>query len=356
MFKIRMLCIGLGMMACLMGPDALAGSGLCPGSIVVVDTVTKRVLQIDQIDGTQTTISSGGSFISLFGVAVESSGDLVVVDRAAFSDTTGAGGVLRIDPLTGLQTPILIRDGLIASMGLVLGPAGEILVSNFFGDDVISIDPTTGAHTSLTADGFLAGPMGMALRSDGELFIADNDGSSIVQANITTGVQTQVTINGLLQGPSDIAIEDSGMLVVADFNSGRIVRVNPDTGQQSLVTSGFNLPYGITVEADGNLLVTDHTTFFPQMGRIVRVNPGTGSKTVLSTDGFLGFPAGIITIPYSPADFNHNGAVDILDLISLINAFGPCAGCPEDFVPPGGDGDVSITDLIALINAFGPCP
>lgn len=52
------------------------------------------------------------------------------------------------------------------------------------------------------------------------------------------------------------------------------------------------------------------------------------------------------------ADLNGDGVVDGVDLAFLLNAWGPCAGCPEDL---NGDGTVDGLDLAFLLNMFGPC-
>ena len=51
-----------------------------------------------------------------------------------------------------------------------------------------------------------------------------------------------------------------------------------------------------------------------------------------------------------------NGTVNIDDLVAVLNAFGPCTGCPADITPAGGNGTVNIDDLVAVLNAFGACP
>lgn len=62
--------------------------------------------------------------------------------------------------------------------------------------------------------------------------------------------------------------------------------------------------------------------------------------------------------PPCPADIapsGGNGAVDVDDLLAVINAWGQ-AGGPADIAPPGGDGMVNVDDLLAVINSWGPCP
>lgn len=62
-----------------------------------------------------------------------------------------------------------------------------------------------------------------------------------------------------------------------------------------------------------------------------------------------------------PMDFDGNGAVDIVDLLDVINAWGACGAWPNpclaDTSPrPVGDGEVTVDDLLAVINAWGICP
>jgi hypothetical protein len=55
-----------------------------------------------------------------------------------------------------------------------------------------------------------------------------------------------------------------------------------------------------------------------------------------------------------PGDIDGSGTVNVDDLLSLINGWGPCpGGCAPDL---NGDQVVNVDDLLALINAWGPCP
>jgi hypothetical protein len=52
-----------------------------------------------------------------------------------------------------------------------------------------------------------------------------------------------------------------------------------------------------------------------------------------------------------PADVNGDGAVDVLDLLAVLAAWGN-AGGPEDV---NGDGAVNVLDLLEVLSAWGPC-
>jgi len=53
-----------------------------------------------------------------------------------------------------------------------------------------------------------------------------------------------------------------------------------------------------------------------------------------------------------PEDINGDGVVDVLDLLAILGAWGPCPGCPEDI---NGDDVVDVLDLLAILGAWGPC-
>ena len=54
-----------------------------------------------------------------------------------------------------------------------------------------------------------------------------------------------------------------------------------------------------------------------------------------------------------PPDANNDGVVNIVDLLEVISAWGPCPGCDAD---TNGDDVVNILDLLEVISGWGPCP
>jgi len=54
-----------------------------------------------------------------------------------------------------------------------------------------------------------------------------------------------------------------------------------------------------------------------------------------------------------PADFDGNGDVNVLDLLTVIAAWGNTGVTPEDL---DENGVVNVLDLLILIAAWGPCP
>jgi hypothetical protein len=62
------------------------------------------------------------------------------------------------------------------------------------------------------------------------------------------------------------------------------------------------------------------------------------------------------SIPACPWDVNGDGAVDVLDLLILLDCWGPVGGpeCePPDF---NSDGAIDVLDLLEMLDNWGPCP
>jgi hypothetical protein len=60
-----------------------------------------------------------------------------------------------------------------------------------------------------------------------------------------------------------------------------------------------------------------------------------------------------------PGDVNHDGLVDVDDLVGVILTWGPCvtppSGCAGDIDQPCGSGEVDVDDLVAVILGWGQC-
>ena len=87
--------------------------------------------------------------------------------------------------------------------------------------------------------------------------------------------------------------------------------------------------------------------------RFVAADAGSGSVIEAAIDGFELYYIDCEQV--CVADITGNNTVDVDDLLSVINSWGACAGCPADVVPPGGNGTVDTDDLLAVINGWGSC-
>jgi hypothetical protein len=127
------------------------------------------------------------------------------------------------------------------------------------------------------------------------------------------------------------------------FVSASDLRLQPnspaiDSGNNSLV------PISVALDLDHNPRKVDDPG---------TVDTGVGTPPLVDRGAYEFQP---VIGPACPADIvpaGGDGAVNVADLLAVIGAWGPCAGCPADI---DGNGTVNVADLLAVINAWGPCP
>jgi DNA-binding beta-propeller fold protein YncE len=204
-----------------------------------------------------------------------------------------------------------------------------VYTANSFADGavVLRTDPATGALTEISRNGpqgaLFRRPYDLAVEADGNLVVADlgapctaggcpHDGR-IIRVDPLTGAQSLVSSGGELVDPAGLAVAPTGQLWVVDSleadNNGAVIRIDPRSGAQTVVSRNraggapFDLPFGIAVDRDGSLVVTNRVhsgqlgSHCPAGGRILRVNPVTGDSSVIAAGNPLAWPLGVALEP-----------------------------------------------------------
>ncbi len=175
-------------------------------------------------------------------------------------------------------------------------------------------------------------PCALALDGKGSLFIADQSNNRVRRVDLKTGLISTVAgtgesgyagdgmpaVESPLAGPSGLAIGPDGALYVADTFNGRIRRIDLETGVISTIagdggdyryggnanefSTSVSRPYGIALDAAGNLLITDSDSHlirrWDHARKIVTVLAGNGVAQY-SGDGLpavqcsLNYPFGV---------------------------------------------------------------
>jgi sugar lactone lactonase YvrE len=242
-------------------------------------------------------------------------------DGRIVSTQVATGQVLRIDPRTGEQTVLAqLTPGLDNCTIVGSGSGARLFVSNFTGEIT---EILCGGETSTTLPGALNWPMDLAVGVDGKIYVADGTYFYLLQPDgslQTVGMLFSPGYPGFLRGlvpsgPGEFVVTTSGGHVaryrpatdecdyladgldqlygVALTPGGHIVAVEQGTGRVlsvgsagvEVIASGLDEPVGVTVTADGTVLVGD-------TGRVVKV---TNSGTETLVDG-LQRPQGLLAI------------------------------------------------------------
>jgi hypothetical protein len=249
------LTIALEAFALALGAPGPTHAAVSPGEILVIDGdagANGALFTVDPATGSRTILSDFGNAIqgptgnAPFGLAIEASGTILVIDQDA--GTSAAGALFTVDPATGSRT-ILSDFGNPAQgptganpIGLAIEASGTLLVidgeAGTGGNGALfTVDPTTGSRTILSDFGNLAqgptgaNPIGLAIEASGTLLVIDPDAGTggngaLFTVDPATGSRTILSDFGnAIQGPMG-----TNPIGLAIFDS-----VPPDTAITSAV-------------------------------------------------------------------------------------------------------------------------
>ncbi len=317
------------------GLDYPTGMVIAPnGNLLVCSRETNSVLEYDGATGDyiQPVVEPGaGGLTQPFGITFGPNGNLFVTssdDRVIeYNGRTGAvvGEFVAASDNGGLQDP----------HGIVFKPDGHLLVASFLTNEILEFDGATGAflgrfnhggtETALTLDQ----PWCLRIGRDGRVYASRHGVGGPGAAGDDSPGQQRSDIQNLHI--------NSSRIYVFDADSGNFIRsfvLGNDTGLD--LPTGFDFMPGADVDCNFNQIPDDCDI---DQGTS-RDNNGNGVPDECEP-------------PDCPADLDEDGSVGILDLLTLLAAWGSDPAGPPDF---DGDGTVGILDLLTLLANWGPCP
>jgi VCBS repeat-containing protein len=235
------------------------------GNVYVADSSNHRIRKIDS-DGVVSTLAGSGTagsvdgtgtaaqFNSPWGVAVDSSGNVYVVDRVNFNIrkitpggvvTTLAGYANRKGKDDGTGTEALFD----APTGAAVDSSGNVYVADTLNHNIRKITPAgvvstfAGSGTAGSADGTGTAaqfhyPCGVAVDSSGNVYVADMENHNIrkiTPAGVvstfagsgTSGYGDGTSTAAQFNNPTGVAVDSAGNVYVADSKNYRIRKIIP---------------------------------------------------------------------------------------------------------------------------------
>ena len=307
------------------------------GNVFVLEQDTGKLSEIlagtggaasGRVNANSTVNVVGGGFSSAYGVAVDASGDLFVSDtnNGLVKEIVAGTGGAASGTINSSSTVKVVGSGISNPHGLAVDVSGNVFVANMSSNKVWEIVAGTGANggscvlqvgkvnacsTVVEVGSGFSQPSDVAVDGSGNVFVADYGHQEVKEIVAVSGVVTSSSTvniigdNGNFSGPSNVAVDASGNVFVAD-NAVAVKEIVAGTGGAAAgkvtlnstvntLGSGFGRPFGIAVEASGNLIVADYLNSV-----VDEVTPGTVN--------FGSVASGLVTPPTQTLTFTFTGS------------------------------------------------
>ncbi|MEO3408041.1 gliding motility-associated C-terminal domain-containing protein [Mucilaginibacter sp. CAU 1740] len=307
--------------------------GAVPATIYGETKVIAGTGQFGSVNGDAST----AQFKLPYGISIDAGGNTYIAESGGGIRMISASGQVSSIGTDALPGPPFNVPKLNNPRGVVKDRAGNLFVANYSNHNILKITPAgiitvfAGINQSGTADGpgnvaNIINPSGIAIDKNDYLYVTDGNNairqiSPVGYVYTIAGQPTAGTADG--QGraaefnkPAGIAVDNDGDIYVAD-QAGFVIRKITPSGFVSTIagkgtyssndgigtSAGFQSPQGITVDASGNLYVTESG-----LGTIRRISPDGEVKTIagggpngvnsgVGTGVYFGSPEGITMGP-----------------------------------------------------------
>lgn len=305
----------------LSGPRSVGADA--QGNLYIADTLNDRIRFVNRGSANVTIFANTSSAQTVAPGEIVSInnriGEDITDDRIAtglFNSIEGlhvtTNGVYVADALSGVRFPNTVgnpNSGLIkfintsnAPVTFYAGSPNAITINPGDVKTIAGLRSGPGVNPANIGDGgpplmAVIYPADITLDAAGNIYVADYEATRtnrVRRIAASNGIVSTVYGDGnptLINRPTAIATDTQNRLVVADTFNSRILRQNTPGGSEFSVianqTVGIQRPRGVSVAADGSIIVTSTQNY--RLYKVVAPNNALGTATVLAGTGVLGF-------------------------------------------------------------------
>ncbi|AYL96400.1 gliding motility-associated C-terminal domain-containing protein [Mucilaginibacter celer] len=259
--------------------------------------------------GTVNGDAANAQFKLPYGISMDADGNTYIAESGGGIRMISASGQVTSLGTDALPGPPFNVPKLNNPHGVVKDKAGNLFVANYSNHNILKITPSgtvtifAGINQAGTADGpgnvaNIINPNGIAIDKDDNLYVTD--GNNAIRKISPTGYVFTLagqpsagTADGQgraakFKKPAGIAVDKDGNIYVADQGGFVIRKITPNgfvstiagngtysSGDGNGTAAGFQGPFGIAVDASGNVYVTD-----TGIGTVRQISPDGEVKTV----------------------------------------------------------------------------
>jgi len=299
-----------------------------------IGTVAEATVSSVVVTCSANAFTLGGSISGLTasGLVLANGSDTLAISAGATSFTMPTPVAFGSSFSITVQGKAVDQTCAVGSGSGVMGPADVAGVLVSCGPATFSVSTLAGTGGTGDADGVgtvaqFRAPHGVAFDRNGNAYVADLSNNMIRKVtpagvvSVLAGAGKEFTGSAdglgraaLFNRPRYVAVDGSGMVYVSDTNGHKIRKITPDGMVSTLAGSdaagsadgtgaaaSFNLPYGIAVDASGNVYVGDLGN-----SKVRRISP-EGVVSTLAGSGRAGAADGT----GAAASFNQPAAVAV---------------------------------------------
>ena len=306
------------------------------GDLFVIDRDKGEIDEIAAVQGRMPASAQApvikfaalGASSNPVGLAVDLAGNLYVADQGA---GTGSGAIRQIKATSiGVfpAAPVVstLASNLSAPTAVAVDASGNIFFAqSVTGSSAVSEIAAGGsaAAVSIGTERTWNLPSAMALDANNNLLVAETGSQSIFSISMADGYQTVTQVASGFAAPSGVTVDAAGDLYVTDTSAATVTELVAVGGSISASSTtlqlgtGWSKPSGIAIDGFGNLYVADATVSKPIFELMTSgvslgaVNLGAKSATAtllfsFSAGGITGAPA-VLTTGSTGLDFTDLG-------------------------------------------------